>query len=157
MKDFFASLYEWFGWMPFYSTDMGDHLRGWDITCTDYIGMPWYVYIGYVMIIITTLIFVVQYYIIDSSRWNKKQHWWLFALLVFVLNFLIAFTITSNTVNAGDFCNQLNLIISDCIGFGLSNATWSFIYFVLITSFPFPKDVIRSRNGNCRNTTFWKP
>jgi hypothetical protein len=51
MKEFFASLYEWFGLMPLYSTDMGDQLRGWDITCTDYIGTPWYVYIGWIMII----------------------------------------------------------------------------------------------------------
>lgn len=32
MLDFFASLYEWFGINPLYSIDMGDYLRGWDIT-----------------------------------------------------------------------------------------------------------------------------
>lgn len=157
MKEFFASLYEWFGVNFLYSTDMGDQLRGWDITCTDHIGTPWYVIIGWAMIAITVLFYVLQYHIIDSSRCNKKQHWWLFALLMVVLNFLIAFIIPFNTVNAGDYCNQLNLSITDCIGFGLSNAIWSFIFFVLLTSFPFPRAVIPSKNGNCRNTTFWKP
>jgi len=32
MKEFFASIYEWFGLFPLYSRDLGDHLRGWDIT-----------------------------------------------------------------------------------------------------------------------------
>lgn len=153
MKDFFASLYEWFGLMPLYSMDMGDLLRGWDITCTDFIGTPWYVYIGWLMIILTALIYALQYHIIDNSRWNKKQHWWFFALLIVVLNFLIAFTIPFNTVNAGEFCNQLNLSVSDCIGFGLSNAVWSFIFFLMISTLP----LTRRFSTNCRNTTFWKP
>lgn len=157
MNEFFANLYEWFGlWMP-YSRDMGNWLYGFDITCTGFIGTPWYSYIGFIMIILTAFIYALQYHIIDSSRCNKKQHWWLFALLIFALNFLIAFSIPFNTVQAGDFCNELNLSVSDCIGFGLSNAIWSFIFFVLLTSFPFPRMVIPSRNGNCRNTTFWKP
>ena len=75
MKDFFASLYEWFGLMPLYSTDMGDQLRGWDITCTDYIDTPWYVNIGWLMIITTSFIYALQYHIIDSPRWKNKIHW----------------------------------------------------------------------------------
>lgn len=157
MKEISASLYEWFGFIPLYSRDMGDQLRGWDITCTDYIATPWYVYIGCIMLILTAFIYALQYHIIDSSRWNKKIHWWIFALLIVVLNFLIAFAIPFNILQSGDFCNQLNLTVSDCIGFGISNALWSFILFLLLTSFPFPRRVIPSRNGNCRNTTCWKP
>jgi hypothetical protein len=153
MKEFFASIYEWFGINLLYSTDMGDQLRGWDITCTDYIGTPWYVIIGWALIATTAFIYVLQYHIIDSSRWNKKQHWWIFSFLIVALNFLIAFIIPFNTVNAGDFCNQLNLSISDCIGFGLSNAIWSFIFFLIISTIP----LIRKFSTNCRNTTFWKP
>lgn len=153
MKEFFASLYEWFGLMPLYSTDMGDQLRGWDITCTDFIGTPWYVYIGSIMIILTAFLYSFQYHIYDSTRFNKKQHWWIMALVIVALNFLIAFTIPFNTVKAGDFCNQLNLSASDCIGFGLSNAIWSFIFFLIISTNP----LIRRFSTNCRNTTFWKP
>lgn len=153
MKEFFASLYEWFGVIPLYSRDMGDQLRGWDITCTDYIATPWYVYIGWIMIILTGFIYALQYHIIDNSRLNKKMHWWLFALLIVVLNFLIAFTIPFNTLQASDYCNQLNLSVSDCIGFGLSNAVWSLILFVIISTPP----LIRRFSTNCRLTTFWKP
>ena len=153
MIGFFASLYEWFGLMPLYSTDMGDQLRGWDITCTDYIGTPGYVYIGWIMIMTTSIFYGLQYHIIDSSRWNKKHHWWVFALLIVALNWLIAFVIPFNIINAGDYCNQLNLSVSDCIGFGFSNAIWSFIFFLIISTIP----LFRGFSTNCRNTTFWKP
>jgi hypothetical protein len=153
MTNFFASLYEWFGLMPLYAKDLGDHLRGWDITCTDYVGTPWYNYFGWIMIIITSLIYALQYHIIDSSRINKKGHWWIFSLILFVLNFLIPFSITFNTLQSDDYCNQLIISVSDCIGFALSNAIWSFIMFVIITSLP----VTRRLSTNCRHTTFWKP
>jgi hypothetical protein len=153
MNELFASFYEWFGLMP-YSRDMGNYLFGFDITCNlEFIGTPWYIIIGWLMIIITTIFYALQYYIIDSSRWNKKKHWWLFALMVFVLNYLIAFTIPFNAIKAGDYCNQLNLSVFDCIGFGLSNAIWSFLLFVLISTNP----LFRRLSTNCRNTTFWKP
>jgi hypothetical protein len=153
MKEFFASLYEWFGLIPLYSRDMGDLLRGWDITCTDYIGTPLYVYIGYIMFILTGFIYTLQYHIIDSSRWNKKKHWWIFALLIVLLNFLIAFTIPFNTFATNDYCEQLNLTSSDCIGFGISNALWSFVLFILLSTIPLDKRY----STNCRHTTFWKP
>ena len=153
MIDFFASLYEWFGLMPSYSTHMGEHLRGWDGISQGYVLAPWYIYIGWIMITLTAFIYALQYHIIDSSRWNKKQHWWFFAMIIILLNFLIAFTIPYNSLQAGDYSNDLNLTVSDCIGFGLSNAIWSFILFVIISTIP----LFRRLSTNCRNTTFWKP
>lgn len=153
MKGFFASLYEWFGLIPLYSRDLGDHLRGFDITCTDYIATPWYVYIGWIMIILTVFLYSLQYHIIDRSRFNKRGHWWILALIIVILNFIIAFTIPFNSLQAGDYCNQLNLSVSDCIGFGFSNAIWSFILFIFISTIP----LFRRFSTNCRHTTFWKP
>lgn len=153
MIDFFASLYEWFGMSPFYSTDMGDHLRGWDITCTDYIGTPWYVIIGWSMFGTTALLYALQYHIIDSSRYKSKGHWWIFAIVLCTLNLLIGFLITNNALQAGDVCNRLNITVSDCLGFGISNAIWSLLLFVLVTSIP----IFRRFSNNCRHTTFWKP
>lgn len=154
MTDFFASIYELFS---LYSKGMGERLRGWDITCTGYIASPLYDYIGWSMIIVTLSIYALQYHIIDSSRWNKKKHWWLFSLLIVGLNFIIAFLLTNNMFQSGDFCQTDILSVLDCIFFGFSNAIWSFIFFTLLTSFPFPKRAIPSMNGNCRHTTFWKP
>jgi hypothetical protein len=153
MEEFFASLYEWFGIIPFYSTDMGDLLRGWDDTCTDYVGTHWYVLIGWFMIFSTGLFYALQYHIIDSSRLKSKTHWWLFSLIIVLLNFLVAFLIPYNSIQASDYCYELNISVSDCIGFGLSNAVWSFILFTVITSTP----IFRRFSTNCRYTTFWKP
>jgi hypothetical protein len=155
MKEVFASLYEWFGLMLLYNDDMADHLRGWDITCSNYDGPQWYLYIGWTMIGLTAIVYALQYHIIDDSDWNKKHHWWLFALVLVILSFFIPFTITLNTVNAGPdyYCKDLNLTVSDCVGFGFSNAIWSLLFFMLISSIPYP----RSKSSNCRNTTFWKP
>lgn len=154
MEDFFASLYEWFGANPFYSTDMGDHLRGWMcINESGYYGTNWYILIGWAMIAITAFFYALQYHIIDDSRFNKRSHWWIMALIIVVLNFLLAFLIPFNTVQSGDFCNELNLTIADCIGFGLSNTVWSFILFIVITSFKYPRHL----GTNTRFTTFWKP
>lgn len=153
MNEFFANFYEWWGLIPFYSTDLGDHLRGFDITCSDYIGTPWYTYIGCIMLIITGFFYALQYHIIDSPRFLRRHHWWIIALIIVLLNFLIAFIIPFNSVQTGDYCNQLSINIADCIGFGISNALWSFIIFIIITSVPW----IRQFSTNCRHTTFWKP
>jgi hypothetical protein len=153
MKELFANIYEWFGLLPLYSRDLGDHLRGWDINCINFIGTPWYNYVGFAMIIVTLLFYALQYHIIDSSRFKAKHHWWIMALLIVILNFLIAFTIPFNSLQAGDYCNDLYFNVADCVGFGFSNALWSFILFLLLTSFKYPKYL----SNNCRYTTFWKP
>lgn len=151
MIEFFASIYELFGLI--YASDLGDYLRGWNIICDDFDGTPWYNYVGLTMLITTISFYALQYHIIDNSRFKNKFHWWVIALLVVFLNFLIAFSIPFNSLQVGDYCNELNFTSADCAGFGLSNAFWSFALFVLLTSFKYPKHF----SVNCRFTTFWKP
>jgi hypothetical protein len=153
MIDFFASLYEWFGLNPLYKTDLGDLLRGWDSTCTGFIDSPWYTYIGIIMILITVLMYAFQYHIKDSSGFNKKHHWWLMSLIIITLNFFIAFIIPFNIIQANNYCQDLSLSVADCLGFGFSNAIWSFLLFVLISTPP----LFRKLSHNCRETTFYRP
>lgn len=154
MLEFFASLYEWFGLIPFYAKDLGDHLRGFDVTCTGYIGSTEYMYVGWAMILLTIFAYFLQYHIINSPIFNKKHHWWIIAFALFMLNFLIAFALPFNDLQTGDFCKDLNLSIWDCIGFAFSNALWSLIFFILLTSFPLPR---KFAGHNMSETTFWKP
>jgi len=153
MDDLFASIYEFGGLLPFYSADLGDHLRGFDITCTDYVATPWYVYIGWTMIALTLIFYALMYHIIDSVHYNTKKSWWLTALAVFVINFLVAFTIVYNSVHSGQVCKSLHITSGDVMGFGLANAIVAFLLFMLVTSVPW----IRGLGSNCRLTTFWKP
>lgn len=154
MTDFFASLYEFFGLSQLYSKDLGEHLRGLDITCQGYFGPPLYIYIGISMILLTLLIYYIQYHLIDSNRYNKFYHWWITSAVIIFLHFFIALSISNNDIQNQNYCSQLvNIGLRDCIGFGISNSILGFILFVLITSFNFP----RKFSVNCRHTAFWKP
>ena len=72
MTEFFASLYEFFGLLPFYSKDFADHLRGWAADCSGYTGTIWYNIIAITMTGVTALGYALMYHIIDSPKWNKK-------------------------------------------------------------------------------------
>jgi hypothetical protein len=153
MRDFFAALYEWGGLNPLYATDLGDHLRGLDGTCSDFIWTPWYVNIGWTMLFIVGIFYALQYHMVDSPRFMRRRHWWLVALIIAAFNFVIAFLFPYNSLQTGEYCTQLVFSTTDCLGFGFSNALWSFILFGIISSVPW----IRSFSTNCRFTTFWKP
>ncbi len=153
MTEIFASLYEFFGFLPFYSKDFADHLRGWAPDCSGYTGTVWYNIIAFTMTGVTALGYALMYHIIDSPKWNKKQHWWIVALVILALNWFIAFIIPFNAIRAGNYCKELLLTINDCVGFGFSNAIWSLILFTLLTSFKYPKLF----SINCRYTTLWNP
>ncbi len=133
MGHFFARLYEWFGLIHFYSRDFGEYLRGWDFACTGYYAIAWYLHIGWMMVISTTVIYGLQFDIISTTRFTKAGHWCLVALTIFMVNFLLAFIIPFAFIFTGAYCLRLNLSGLDCLGFGLSNGIWSFILFVLLS------------------------
>jgi hypothetical protein len=147
MTDFIASIYEWFG----YNTDLGQHLRGMDITCTDFIGADLYFNVFMIMLGVSFISFVVMYLLIDrvTARFSTKWSWWIMALIGAAINFGIA----SSLPNTIDVCTQLHFGNSDLMLFGLANAVWGLVTFALLTSFPFP----RNFSTNSRLTTFWKP
>jgi len=134
MKAFFAQLYEWFGLFPIYSKDMSDFLKGWDYACVGYFALPWYFYVGVLMVILTILIFVLQYDLISGVRFKQREHWELAALVVVILNFLIAFSVPFVAISKHMHCPSLKLTVSDCIFFGLSNAIWAFVLFCILSA-----------------------
>ena len=151
MLNFFASLYEWWGLNPLYSSNLGDHLRGFDLTCSSYTGTPWYSNIGTIMILIIIFFFSLYYHIIDSPRFQRRIHWMIIVLIACIINILIAFLIPYNALRSGDYCNQLVFTASDCFGFGISNGIWSIIIFILLSLSPFTRKYSR----NC-SLTPWK-
>jgi len=153
MNEIFSTMYEFGGLLPFYSADLGDHLRGFDETCTDYIGTPWYIFIGFTMIGLTLLTYAILYHFIDHPRYNGKRHWWITTLFLCMVNFLFAFGVAFNSVHSGHICKQLHITTGDVLGFGLANAILAFLFFVIMTSVPW----IRRQSTNCKYTTFWQP
>lgn len=153
MNELFSGIYEFGGILPFYSADLGEHLRGFDITCSNYIGTLWYTYVGLIMLGITMLSYALLYHVIDSPRFARRRHWWITALIICVLNFVFAFTVTLNSVHSPDHCKQLHISSGDVVGFGIDNALISLLFFIVVTSIPY----IRYFSTNCKYTTFWKP
>jgi hypothetical protein len=152
MDNVFGSLYEWWGLGPIYSIGLGDHLSGWDVTCTGYYGTNYYALCGWTLILLTALMYVIQYHIIDRSTFNKSRHWWLVALIGCAFSFVFAFALPYNSLQSGNVCPDLAVTMTDCVGFGITNAIWSLIFFVLLTSSPWPRHLA----VNCRYTTFWR-
>ena len=134
MRDVFARMYEWFGLMPLYSHDMSEFLKGMDTSCMSYFALPAYFYIGLAMIIVTGLIFALQYDLISSARFPKREHWELAAMVVFITNFLIAFSVPYVAILIRSYCILLKLTVLDCIMFGLSNAIWALIFFAILNT-----------------------
>ena len=153
MSEFFAQLYSWFGFFP-YSADLDTHLRGYDITCSAYIGTPLYLYVGIFMLVSVFVAYILQYHVINSTSFNKKHHWWITALIIVALNFFVAFWLPYHDLQSANVCAQLRISTSDCVGFGISGAVWAFIAFTLLTSFPLPRHYA---GANMLETTFWKP
>ena len=147
MKEFIAMIYEWFG----YVTDLGEHLRGMDITCSDFLGPDLYFQVFVTMLGINVLAFLLMYLLIDkmTSKFSSKGSWWITAVICALINFGIAYSLPSTV----EVCAQLHFTSGDLALYGLANAVWSIVFFALLTSFPFP----RNFSTNCRLTTFWKP
>lgn len=148
-----ASFYEFGGLLPFYATDLGNHLRGWDVTCSNYSGTPWYNYIALITVGMTLIAFSLQYYVIDSARFVERKYTWIFAGVLAILSFGVAFVIPYNDLSSNNICKQLHVGIGDCVGFGFSNAIWSFLLFAIITSIPWT----RKFSTNSSLTTLWRP
>ena len=152
MKEVFAGLYNWFGIIPV-SKDLNDHLRGFDIGCEDFLATNKYLLVGWIMIALTIFGYALQYHIVDRRSYSQKHHWWITAMVIFLLNFAIAFLIPYNDIRTMNYCVNLQLQVLDCYPYAISNGVWSLLLFLLMTSTPFP----RKLSTNCSYTTFWKP
>jgi len=153
MSEIFSSIYEFGGLLPLYSADLSDHLRGFDVSCTNYSGSPYYTYVGFFML--TTCLFAgaLQYYIIDSPRYMRRSAWWITTTILSVVNLVFAFVVVSNSLKPGKFCENLVITTGDVVGFAMANAICAFLFYLIMTSIP----VFRAKSINCKYTTFYKP
>ena len=147
MTEFIAMIYEWFG----YNEDLGTHLRGWDITCEAFGGTNLYFQVFMYMIFVNVVLFIIMYLLIDrfTTKFSSKFSWWITAFVGVLINFGIAYS----TPGMVDSCEDLHFGASDFLLFGIANAVWSLIFFMLLTSFPIPRNL----STNAHLTTFWKP
>jgi hypothetical protein len=150
MNTFFRALFEWWSQINFYGTDMKQFLSGYDTLTGDYTASARYIIVGFSMLAIVATCFVSYYFLIDSIRLRKRQHWFLFLLACMLINFTVAFVTSTAGVRAS-LDQGVIITYMDCFGFALSVTLWSMLIFLILSISPFP----RKLSTNCKFTP-WK-
>lgn len=113
--------------------------------------------IGFFMLIISLLVAIVFYYIVNHPQLNSLLGWGIFVLANSVINFCIAFGIlVSDYFNSSMFSidqttneqTTLNIDYSNFIAFGLTNFLISIVAIFLISL------IIKWKSVNCPTTPF---
>lgn len=136
ISDFFITLFESLG---LYSSanGLGEHLRGLDVQCNDFTNQSIY-NIVFLCIFIINLVIVLNYYygVFNRVNFTNFLSWFLNILTGSLIIFFIAFLYANNDFVTGNFCPDLSISSSDCVGFGVTAAifslVWSFILSVCI-------------------------
>lgn len=133
ITDFLISLFEALG---LYSTQNGlsEHLRGLDLECNDYIRQSVYGVIFIYLFAINTLIVINYYYgLFNKVPWNMWWKWLINILVGAVIVFVIAYMYSNNDLSTGNYCKELNMTASDCIGFGITAAIYSLVWSCILS------------------------
>lgn len=120
MEQFFTTFYYWTNFL--YSLELDNFL---------YQTKPGYVHVGLVMIIVTALASVFFYYLFKPVR--RQNFWWFVtAGVAAAINFLFAiwYTVTPLINNEIDPNDEWTIL--DSVFFSVSNAFWSFVFFVVV-------------------------
>jgi hypothetical protein len=132
-----------------YSSDLGDHLRGWDDDTSDFSNTNIYTIVGSVMLITTLVAAVIYYNIYDHPRENRPAKWakkWL--LLVTIINFISAVSFPLFIIRPENVSPSLVVQWYDCVGFGISNFIISAIFFTFFSI------LLRYKSRNNRYSPF---
>ncbi len=129
MKDFFAAMYELF--ISLYGDSLALHLYGFD--GTNYTNDALYVSIGIYLIIISLVLSVLFYIILNKPNFSRWYHWLLILLGNLVINAFIGYWLPSIDYDTGNIATSLNINTNDILGFSTVNGIWSLIWFVLFS------------------------
>jgi hypothetical protein len=135
MNDLFASWYELLTYFNSFSDDMYNEKL--------------YISIGLWMVLIPVVILALYYYALNSVKFNKWGYWLLLVVILCVVNFIIAYSISYNALD-NLYVQQNNILpySAEFVGFSLINVLWTFV-----VSFVWSM-IIKWRSKNCRRTPF---
>jgi hypothetical protein len=86
------------------------------------------------LFLINSIIIINYYYgILNRIPFNRILWWVLNVLFGAIIMFLIAFVYANNDLMSNDFCPDLSITTSDCIGFGATTAIFSIIWSSLLS------------------------
>lgn len=133
ISDFFITLFESLG---LYSSanGLGEHLRGLDVQCNDFTNQSIY-NIVFLCIFIINLVIVLNYYygVFNRVNFTNFLSWFLNILAGSLILFFIAFLYANNDFVTGNFCPDLSITSSDCVGFGLTASIFSLVWSLILS------------------------
>jgi len=135
MNDFFAFLYESFGYINGFSEELYNS------------GI--YVTIGFLMLLITAVGMVTYYYLINHPKFNRWLHWLIVVILLAAINFGIAWAMSDGVIwNNHDLTIPDNYFTSYFVTLSIINALWSAVF-----SFAFSM-AFKWKSINCKYSPF---
>ena len=135
MNDFFANWYELLAYLGDFSNDLYNENL--------------YITIGLCMVLIPVAVLVIYYYAINSVKFAKWWHWLLLVVVLCVINFSIAYSVSYNELSF--LYEQQNKELpygAEFTSFSLINVVWTFV-----VSFVWSM-IIKWGSKNCRRTPF---
>ena len=136
MYEFIITIFES---LKLYSVEGGlaEHLRGLNIEdCGESGYNEQSIYaIVFLYLLAINSIFIINYYygMLNRIPFNRILWWLLNVLLGALIMFLVAFLYSNNDYESGNFCKDLSITTSDCIGFGATTAIFSIIWSCLLS------------------------
>lgn len=111
----------------------GQNLAGflWGYDCYAFNNPNLFNRFGLIAAIITLVMAIVYYFILDPVRFHKRWHWIIVMLVAGVVNMVVANIILLPLFNQGLIPQCLSVSLFDCWMFGIANGIMSMFFFLL--------------------------
>jgi hypothetical protein len=117
-----------------YSKDLHEHLKGLDISCSDFTASSTYSFITIIVVILIPIVMLNYYYgIFNRPKLSSFLTWLLNILLCGTIVFIVSMVRTTGDLNSKNYCQDLHFSTVDCMLFGFTAATYAVILSILIS------------------------
>lgn len=128
---------------------LGEHLRGLDVECNNFTNQSIYNIVFLCIVIINTLIVVNYYYgIFNRVNFTNFLSWCINVLVGALIIFSIAYLYVYNDFSTGNYCKDLAISDSDCIGFGITASIFSIVWSLILSM------IIKWKSSNNKKVPF---
>lgn len=146
--NFFVTIYCWFETL--FGENLAEHMWGWDGAVGDYVKTNLFNKVGFIMIIITALICLGYYLVLNHPRFNRWWSWLIVLGIVGFLNLMIGFYFPYRDLVYDNISEDIvdYITVSNCWSFGMANLILSISFFLIFSL------IIKGLSSNCKLTPF---
>ncbi len=127
-----------------FGVNLANHLWGFD--GVDFTKPILFNTIGIVSFLISLVMVIGYYKVIDHPRFNRWWHWLIVLIMSGIINFIVGYAFCQTDLNKGNIADSLmflrdvngdatSLLINsmDCVGFGFANFIVSSVFFFILS------------------------